>query len=207
MNGRDFTGLPVTPDDAFTCQVHLGKGERLRLCLVHQRLRNAFTKAARAPCKRCLSVEVLWIFTGMDAVAAAHVANAAQFAQLLAQIFKPANQIPVMLAFDQLPTDCSDAYQTFFQVAVHAVIPISLPVAAATKGGEITAMPWSVFFKVTINFSHLGVATCIHKHADLQSARFSTGINCVYPACKPGLMANEPAFIRFDLQSNATDQN
>jgi hypothetical protein len=53
----------------------------------------------------------------------------------------------------------------------------------------------------------LAVATCIHKHADLQSARFSTGINCVYPAREPGLIANEPAFIRFDLQSIAPDQN
>jgi hypothetical protein len=33
--------------------------------------------------------------------------------------------------------------------------------------------------------------TCIHKHADLQSARFSNGINCVYPAREPGLIANE----------------
>ncbi|MEO4016104.1 hypothetical protein [Pseudomonas rossensis] len=53
----------------------------------------------------------------------------------------------------------------------------------------------------------LAVATCIPKHADLQSSRFSTGINCVYPAREPGLIVNEPAFIRFDLQSNATDQN
>jgi hypothetical protein len=37
----------------------------------------------------------------------------------------------------------------------------------------------------------LYVTTCIHKHADLQSARFSTGINCVYPAREPGLMPNE----------------
>lgn len=53
----------------------------------------------------------------------------------------------------------------------------------------------------------LGVTTCIHKHPDLQSARFSTGINCVYPARGPELIANEPAFIRFDLQSIAPNQN
>ncbi|PWE41111.1 hypothetical protein C9I49_22185 [Pseudomonas prosekii] len=33
----------------------------------------------------------------------------------------------------------------------------------------------------------LDVATCIHKHSDLQSARFSTGINCVYPAPRTGI--------------------
>jgi hypothetical protein len=59
-----------------------------------------------------------------------------------------------------------------------------------------------------INLSKaLAVTTCIHKHADLQSARFSTRINCVYPAREPGLIANEPAFIRFDLQSSAADQH
>jgi hypothetical protein len=64
-----------------------------------------------------------------------------------------------------------------------------------------------IIYKSTQRALPLSVATCIHKHADLQSSRFSTGINCVYLSREPGLIANEPALIRFDLQTNAADQN
>ncbi|MNG33910.1 hypothetical protein D3C84_1202680 [compost metagenome] len=57
----------------------------------------------------------------MNTASTAHLANAAQIAQFLAPALKHADKIPVMLTLDQLPADCSDAYQALFQVAVHAV--------------------------------------------------------------------------------------